>query len=92
MERKNLKISKYRKNKKIIDNGKKDIRFFQCDRCSYSSENREYFKLHLNSHSKWDAKIAGVKNPIKCKIYSIVLKDKKHLISHIGYVQPKVKF
>jgi KRAB domain-containing zinc finger protein len=59
---------------------------YKCQRCDYATDNKIQIRNHQQSHERQDKKHAAMKNPLKCELCPVLLRDKKTLRRHIKFV------
>jgi len=77
------------KNKNLIYHQKvhkEKTKKFKCDRCPYAFYAIRDLKRHQETHVKEDARVAAMKNPLKCETCSKYLSNKKALTRHMKIV------
>jgi len=68
------------------------LRNLKCSQCDYSTDDKQSFEGHLNSHKRKNAQIEAMENPQKCPQCPAVRESLKSLKMHIYRVHPKVLF
>jgi len=64
-------------------------REFKCLQCDFATDNKSHFKNHLDFHKRKNAKIAAIKNPLKCPQCPAIFRNQNNLSGHISSVHPK---
>jgi len=83
-------LSNFRRHQKVHDpNRSKDLK---CTQCDFATDNKIYFKTHLNSHERKNAELAAMENPHKCSKCPSVLRNEKSLRNHMIVVHSKVLY
>jgi len=87
-EQKFAHLFRLKSHQKVHDPNR--LKNLKCSLCSYATDNKGNFNIHLNCCKRKNAKIAAILNPHKCPQCQVIKDSQNSLNKHINLIHTKI--